>query len=124
MKRNGNTDDTTAPSVDAGFHNSKFDRQDVDRRLAKLAQIHLILEHLLLIQIHLSMESSMCLWVQCVLWLLLSFVLLCSPHTVHQSIAIQQLQKPAKPFDIVKSMGEDKREIPIVNDKILSKIEK
>lgn len=58
----------------------------------------------------------------CLKWSQLFFFFLVS--TVYQSIAIQQLQKAAKPINVVKSMGEDKREIPIVIDKILGKIEK
>lgn len=46
-------------SIDnTGFQNSNFKISDIELRLAKLGQIQLMLEHLLLIQINLNVNSS------------------------------------------------------------------
>lgn len=41
-----------------GFQNSSFARDAVEKRLARLVQIHLLMEHLLLINIHLKFNDS------------------------------------------------------------------
>lgn len=41
-----------------GFQNSHFDLRNVENKLAHLAQIHLVLEHLLLIQTTLNLENG------------------------------------------------------------------
>lgn len=46
-------------SIDnTGFQNSNFKISEIEMRLAKLGQIQLMLEHLLLIQINLNVNSS------------------------------------------------------------------
>lgn len=46
-------------SIDnTGFQNSNFKISEIEMRLAKLGQIQLMLEHLLLIQINLNANSS------------------------------------------------------------------
>lgn len=41
-----------------GFQNSHFDLQNVENKLAHLAQIHLVLEHLLMIRSTLDLENG------------------------------------------------------------------
>lgn len=41
-----------------GFQNSHFDLQNVENKLAHLAQIHLVLEHMLLIRSTLNLENG------------------------------------------------------------------
>lgn len=57
MSRNeGSTDSgSTAP---IGFQNSSFDVVLIEKKLSKLAQTHLLMEHLLLIQINLKWGDS------------------------------------------------------------------
>lgn len=45
-------------SVHLGFQNSSFIASDVNFKLSKLAQVHLIMEHLLMIQINLNLENG------------------------------------------------------------------
>lgn len=45
-------------SEPVGFQNSSFERGTVEQKLGRLAQIHLLMEHLLLIQIHLKWNDS------------------------------------------------------------------
>lgn len=49
----------TSPLVEeVGFRNSRFDRNDVEHQLDKLGHIHLVLEHLLLMQINLNLDNG------------------------------------------------------------------
>jgi hypothetical protein len=41
-----------------GFQNSRFEQQLVEDTLSRLAQIHMILEHLLLIKVNLNLEGG------------------------------------------------------------------
>lgn len=65
--------DNETPVEDIGFHNSKFDRQDIERKLAKLAQVHLILEHLALVQLHINPENMNSKCYLCSLIILIQF---------------------------------------------------
>lgn len=56
LSNNFNNDDDLT-TID-GFQNSRFNRNDVEMKLSKLIQCHLILEHLLLIQIYLNLENG------------------------------------------------------------------
>lgn len=49
---------TINASQTVGFQNSSFIRGTVDQKLGRLAQIHLLMEHLLLIQINLKWNDS------------------------------------------------------------------
>lgn len=86
-------------SIDAGFQNSNFKISEIEMRLAKLGQIQLMLEHLLLIQINLNVNS------------------ICS------SAAKDMLSRKPIPFDTLERMGVDKMEISILNDNILPTLE-
>lgn len=48
----------TAPKATIGFQNSSFDQIIVEKKMSKLAQVHLLMEHLLLIQINLKWGDS------------------------------------------------------------------
>lgn len=50
------TDDETSEPF--GLQNSKFIRPEAEFKIAKLAQIHLTLEHLLLIKTNINLENS------------------------------------------------------------------
>lgn len=44
-----------------GFQNSHFIRHEIETKLGKLAQIHLVLEHLLMIRSNLNLENGITL---------------------------------------------------------------
>lgn len=46
-----------AEEAKAGLQNSVFNLEDIERKLAKLAQVHLILEHMLFIRTNLDMDT-------------------------------------------------------------------
>lgn len=56
VSRNAITSITASETV--GFQNSSFIRGTVEQKLGRLAQIHLLMEHLLLIQINLKWNDS------------------------------------------------------------------
>lgn len=41
-----------------GFQNSKFSRKEIEYKISRLAHVHLALEHLLQIQVHLNLENG------------------------------------------------------------------
>lgn len=84
----------------AEFGYTRFDKFEIDRFLTKLAQVHLILEHIILMQINLNLD-----------------------HTVFRSI-ISNLPKNVIEFSRLKTMKYDKREFTITANELLSKIEK
>lgn len=57
MLRNHNAIDEEATDSD-GFQNSTFNRAKSEKEIDRLAHIHLLMEHLLLIQIHLNWSDS------------------------------------------------------------------
>jgi RZZ complex, subunit zwilch len=83
-----------------GFQNSRFQLPQIESQLARLAQFHLILEHLMLIQVNLNLEGVY------------------TPATEHL------LQRPLVNFDQLLLQTCDKAEIPVINDRIFSIIEK
>lgn len=84
----------------AEFGYIHFDSVQVDICLTKFAQVHLILEHIILMQMNLNLD-----------------------HAVFGSI-LNNLSKNAIEFSRLQTMKYDKREFPIAANKILSKIEK
>lgn len=84
----------------AAFGYTHFDKYEIDRFLAKLAQIHLILEHFILMQVNLNLD-----------------------HTVLRSI-ISNLPKNVIDYARLKAMKCDRREFPIAANALLSKVEK
>lgn len=77
-----------------------FDKAVVDTYLTKFAQIHLILEHIILMQVTLNLD-----------------------HAVLGSI-MNNLPKNGIDFSRLKTMKYDKREFSMAAKKILPKIEK
>lgn len=49
--------DSQSVEEDIGFQNSRFNQPEIEQTLGRLAQIHFILEHLLLLQLNLSLDS-------------------------------------------------------------------
>lgn len=82
-----------------GFQNSMFSLVNVEEHLARLGRLHLILEHLILIQSQLKLDQV-------------------------YTTFLEDLRKPLIPFHILKEMRVDTREIPVSNHKILARIEK
>lgn len=96
-----NRDDEAIANEHIGVQNSSFSLDDVEYKLSRLAQIHLVLEHLLLIRSSLDMENrknhnmsshNMCMQHKCNL-LILS-VLSISLHNIPErsSEAIKAIQ--------------------------------
>lgn len=106
-----------------GLQNSSFVRQDIEFKLAKLAQIHLTLEHLLLIQLNINLENGSrtfeLAYTRKSSYFLPRFSIL-----VVYSTFLKDLQMPPKSFNWVKEQTMDKRAIVVSNEKILTKIEK
>lgn len=84
----------------AEFGYTRFDKYKIDRFLAKLAQIHLILEHMILMQVNLNLD-----------------------HTVLRTI-LNNMPKTLTDFSRLNTMKCDKREFPIAANLVLSKVEK
>jgi hypothetical protein len=82
-----------------GFQNSRYKLPQIEAQLAQLAQFHLILEHMLLIQVNLNLEGVY------------------TPATEHL------LQRPLVNFGELLRQTCDKAEIPIINDRIFNMIE-
>lgn len=58
MLRNQSVDDDEDQRDTNGFQNSTFNRTRTERQLDRLAHVHLLMEHLMLIQIHLNWSDS------------------------------------------------------------------
>lgn len=84
----------------AEFGYTHFDKFEIDRYLTKLAQVHLFLEHIILMQVNLNFD-----------------------HTVFRSL-INNLPKNVIEFSRLRTMKCDKREFSISANELLSKIEK
>lgn len=103
-----------------GFQNSCFNLHTVENKLAHLAQIHLVLEHMLMIRSTLDLENGNTNFI--------SNQSLASFHrekcfcTVYSSF-LDDIKKPAKRFHLLADQKVDRREIVVMNPKILSKID-
>lgn len=103
-----------------GFQNSNFKITEIEMRLAKLGQIQLMLEHLLLIQINLNVNSSKNDHLGSGIFLIFFFVLF---SIVCSSAAKDMLSKKPITFDTLEKLSFDKMEISILNDNILPTLE-
>lgn len=82
-----------------GIRNSRFSESEVDWKISKLAQIHLLIEHLVMIQNNLNLDND------------------------YEAIAHKILEKPAISFDVLNEKLFDKLEIPILSKKANSLVE-
>ncbi|XP_055904540.1 protein zwilch [Eupeodes corollae] len=82
-----------------GFQNSVFNQTDVETKLARLLQIHLALEHLLLIQINLNLEN------------------------VHVYVCEQLLKKQPRTYKTIDDSLVDKIEIPLASESVSQHLE-
>lgn len=86
----------------AEFGYTSFDKLEIDRFITKLAQVHLIIEHIILLQANLSLD-----------------------HTLLGKLFItDNISKNVFDFSSLKNMKCDRREFPIKINDILSKIDK
>lgn len=88
---NSNSLNQTAEVV--GIRNSRFDEKEVNFNISKLAQIHLLIEHLQLIQTNLNLDND------------------------YAAVARIVFEKPMIGFDSLLEMPLDKLEIPILSKK-------
>lgn len=98
MNKNEHLNDAKLNTV--GFEYTRFDKAEVDRKLAKLAQVHLILEHVLLMQVNLNLDNTVC------------------------GSIMSNFPKQGVEFARLKTMKYDTREFAIMGSKIWSRIEK
>lgn len=84
---------------DYGFYNSRFSEKEADTNISKLAQAHLAIEHILMIQINLNMEHD------------------------YTSIAKQILQSSLVSFEELQAKKYDRLDIPITDKKVISLVE-
>lgn len=107
---------------DVGFKYSQFNLKSIENDLARLGRIHLILEHLIMIKMNLNLEngnSIISIRSVCIKFIEMNFLF----YTVFTTF-LDDLRKPLLPFNVLKEMTIDSREIPVTNPKILSKIDK
>lgn len=108
---------------DVGFKYSQFNLKNIEADLARLGRIHLILDHLIMIKLNLNLENGdedecyICIF-PCKNVFFFSFVI-----TVYTTF-LDDLRKPLTPFNVLKEMITDFREIPVTNTKVLTKIER
>lgn len=84
---------------DVGIRNSRFVEREAESNISKLAQIHLVLEHLLLIQNNLSMEND------------------------YSAITKKLFEKPLVAFEDLQYQKLDKFEISINDKKVIHLVE-
>lgn len=92
LKTNGCLDDNEDEQV--GIRNSRFVEREIDASISKLAQIHLVIEHLLLIQNNINMDND------------------------YTAIAKKLLEKPLLPFEDLQNQKYDMFEFPISDRKV------
>lgn len=85
----------------AEFGYAKFDKGEIERFLAKLAQVHLILEHVILLQVNLNLD-----------------------YTVLRSIVNSLPKNMTSDYQRLGAIKNDKREFSIAADAMMAKIEK
>lgn len=89
----GNSPESMLEDLDE-IRNSRFSERESGNIISKLAQIHLTIEHLLLIQSHLNLEND------------------------YTSIAKKKLERPLIPFEELQKQKFDKFEIPIIDKNV------
>lgn len=85
---------------DSGIRNSRFNERDVEHNISKLAQVHLVVEHLLLIQNNLAMDND------------------------YAAITKKLFEKPLTMFDDLQYEKFDKFEISINDRKVIQLVDK
>lgn len=85
--------------MENGIRNSRFNEREVEFNISRLSQIHLIVEHLLLIQSNLSLDND------------------------YKSITQKLMEKSLVPFDTLKEQKYDSLVIPIMNKKMSQLVE-
>ncbi|XP_055849797.1 protein zwilch [Episyrphus balteatus] len=99
LHSNSNGSKKNRESDVVGFQNSVFNQVDVELKLARLLQIHLALEHLLLIQINLNLEN------------------------VHVYVCEQLLKKKPRIYKTIDDSLVDKIEIPLASESVSQHLE-
>lgn len=92
---NGNADHDD----DGAIRNSYFNADEANLKIGKLAQVHLLLEHLLSIETHLKLTS------------------------IYTQVAQEYFARPTLSFEEVRTKKTDQLEIPILNNKIIELVE-
>lgn len=84
---------------DGAIRNSYFNADEANMKIGKLAQVHLLLEHLLSIESHLKLTS------------------------IYPQVAEEYFARPTVSFEEMRSKKSDKLEIPILNNAIIELVE-
>ncbi|XP_065082364.1 protein zwilch-like [Ochlerotatus camptorhynchus] len=84
---------------DGAIRNSYFNADEANLKIGKLAQVHLLLEHLLSIEAHLKLTS------------------------IYPQVAEEYFARPTVSFEEFRSKKTDQLEIPILNNKIIELVE-
>ncbi|XP_062545122.1 protein zwilch [Armigeres subalbatus] len=84
---------------DGAIRNSYFNADEANMKIGKLAQVHLLLEHLLSIESHLKLTS------------------------IYPQVAEEYFSRPTVSFEEMRSRKSDKLEIPILNNTIIELVE-
>lgn len=95
----GNAQDSLIDDLDE-IRNSRFSERESGNLISKLAQIHLTIEHLLLIQSHLNLEND------------------------YTTIAKKKLERPLISFEELQKQRIDKFEIPILDKNVAQLVSK
>lgn len=82
-----------------GIRNSRFNEHEVEMSLAKLAQIHLVVEHILMIENNLVLDND------------------------YKQIAKNILENPSVPFEELQTQKYDKLQIPINDKKVIQLVD-
>lgn len=96
-----NSDDhsTLSNETFVGFQNTRFNESEIEQKLSRLLQIHLILEHLLLVQVNLGTSN------------------------IFQAITRKMLNEQPTKFKKVLKDGVSKLEVTVFDDKLNDLIE-
>ncbi|XP_055536065.1 protein zwilch [Wyeomyia smithii] len=84
---------------DGAIRNSYFNANEATLKIGKLAQVHLLLEHLLSIETHLKLTN------------------------IYSHVAEEYFARPAVSFEDIRSRKTDRLEIPIMDNKIIELVE-
>ncbi|XP_021696255.1 protein zwilch [Aedes aegypti] len=96
LSRAGTSEDHEDDGV---IRNSYFNADEANMKIGKLAQVHLLLEHLLSIETHLKLTS------------------------IYPQVAEEYFSRPTVSFEEMRSKKTDKLEIPILNNSIIELVE-